>query len=341
MIASAAAEATQPPRSGLRAMDPMRDLKPVTDLIAGAFGAESDERGRAAIREMRWMARLSPLVWWWSQTDPAFAESLTGFVWEEPAPPGRRTQIVGNVSLNRAPGDRQQWIVCNVVVKDGYRGRGIGRKLTKAAIAEARDLGATGVLLQVYEDNLPALHLYTDLGFGEVAGETALRLASVAPVPVLDAPGYSVRPWRPADGQRLVELARLATATELQWLRPLRAERYQPSAWTRLGEKIGGLAGGRLLCRLTALAQERPVATVTIAAASWQGEHTLELLVDPDHAGRVGRALVSRALQMLAATPPRPVRAIVGKDQVAAMDLLCSYGFQKERTLLTLRKDVA
>lgn len=341
MIASAAAEAPHPPRGGLRAMDPMRDLKAVTDLIAEAFSHELDERGRAAIRELRWMARLSPLVWWWSQTDPAFAESLTGLVWEEPAPRGKRTQVVGNVSLNRAPGNRQQWIVCNVVVKDGYRGRGIGRKLTTAAVAEARELGAAGVLLQVHEDNLPALRLYTGLGFGQVAGETDLRLAAIPPLQVLDAPEYSVRPWQPADGQRMLELARRATAAELQWLKPLRAERYQPSGWTRLGEKLAGWTAGRPHRRLTALAKGQPVATVTIAAAFWQGEHALELLVDPDHAGRVEGVLVSRALQMLAAAPPRPVRITVDKDDLDALGLLYGYGFQKGRTLLTLRKDLA
>jgi len=319
----------------------MRDLKVVTDLIAEAFSHDMDERGRAAIREMRWMARLSPLVWWWSQTDPAFAESLTGFVWEEPDPAGKRAQIVGNVSLNRAPGNHQQWIVCNVVVKDGYRGRGIGRKLTKAAVSEARQLGAAGALLQVHEDNLPALRLYTEMGFREAAGETDLRLASTAPIQVVDAPGYSIRSWRPADGQRLVELARLATPTEQQWLRPVRTDRYQPDAWARLGERMGGWATGRKIRRLTALAEGRPVGAVTVAAASWEGEHALDLLVDPDHAGRVEEALVSRALQVLSAAPSRPVRATVDRDWVAALDLLGGYGFRRGRTLLTLRKDLA
>jgi len=67
-------------------------------------------------------------------------------------------------------------------------------------------------VLQVYRDNLPAMHLYTDLGFQEVAGEMGLRLAAVGSVAVLDAPGYELRPYQPAQeyGQLAYELAGLA-----------------------------------------------------------------------------------------------------------------------------------
>ena len=48
-----------------------------------------------------------------------------------------------------------------------HHGAGVGDApvLDDAATAEARELGARGVLLQVHEDNSPALHLYTSLGF--------------------------------------------------------------------------------------------------------------------------------------------------------------------------------
>ncbi len=142
----------------MRALDPARDLGSVADLIAGAFSEELDERAQAALRELRWMARLSPLVWWWSKTDPAFQDAFNGFVWEDASPGRKGRQIVGNVSLNRAPGSRQRLIICNVVVQEAYRGQGIGRRLTEAAIAEAEFMGAEGVVLQVHEDNVPAMH---------------------------------------------------------------------------------------------------------------------------------------------------------------------------------------
>ena len=116
MVVAVVEEARAKERGGLRPMEPVQDLGAIADLVGDAFADELDERGQAALREMRWMARLTPLVWWWSQVDPAFRDAFNGFVWEEPSPGavgGTRgsKRIVGNVSLNRAPGNRQRWII--------------------------------------------------------------------------------------------------------------------------------------------------------------------------------------------------------------------------------------
>jgi ribosomal protein S18 acetylase RimI-like enzyme len=297
---------------------------------------------------MRWMARMSPLVWWWAQADPSFSESFNGFVWEEasstgraPFPAGKGEQIVGNVSLNRAPGSHGRWIVCNVAVQAGHRGRGIGRRLTEAAIVEAQNLGARGVVIQVYEDNAPALQLYSDLNFHEAAAETGLRLEAVKPVDLVDAAGYRLRAWRPADGQSAYDLARLVTPSAQQWVRPVNSARYRLGWWTRVRQGFGDLLRGRRVYRLIALREDRLVAMMTVTAAVRQGDHRLELLVHPDHAGRVEAALVSRALHMLAAIPSRPVRATVDRAQGAVLEALSDYRFKEGRTLLTLRQDFA
>lgn len=339
MEVTAAAERVRRAQGGLRPLDPGRDLGAIADLIAAAFAQEMDARSRRALRELRWMARLSPLVWWWASVDPSFRDSFNGFVWEEPSPRGRRRQVVGNVSLNQAPGNRRRWIVCNVVVRDDYRRQGIGRQLTEAAIAEAQGLGAEGVLLQAYQDNLPALQLYTALGFQEAAGETEFWLEAVNPVAFLDAPGYQLRAWRPADGQAAYDLARLVIPPVLQWFRPIRAGEYHLSWWARLFEALSDLMAGQRVYRLSVLKEERLVATMTVVVAFRQGEHQLALLVHPDHTGQVEAALVSRALHMLAALPPRPVRAVVDREHTATARVLQEYGFQEQRTLLTLRRD--
>jgi ribosomal protein S18 acetylase RimI-like enzyme len=339
MVVTAATQTSPTVRGGLRPLDPVRDLRSIANLIAEAFSDEMDARGQAALREMRWMARLWPFVWWWAQTDPSFRDAFNGFVWEEPSIKGERSQIVGNVSLNRAPGNRQRWIICNVVVQEELRGRGIGRSLTEAAIVEAQELGAAGVVLQVYQNNLLALQLYTDLGFQEVTGETDLRLEAVTSVAFLDAPGYSFRPWRPADGQAAYELARLVTPSALQWLTPIRTKQYRLDPWTRLEQWLGDLVAARRTYRLVVLKEDRLVAMMTIAAAFRRGDHHLTLLVHPDHTGRVEAALVSRALHMLAASPVRPIRATVDMQHAATLKVLCDYGFEEKRTLLTLCRD--
>jgi ribosomal protein S18 acetylase RimI-like enzyme len=317
-------------------MDPLRDLGAVADLIAHAFADDLDSRGRVALRELRWMARLSPLVWWLARADPTFSENLGGFVWEARAPSGKRGTIVGNVSLSRAPGNRQRWIISNVVVQEEWRRRGIGRGLTEAAMAEARELGARGAVLQVYEDNDPALRLYTDLGFQDAAGETEMRLEGTRSVAALDAPIYRFRPWQPVDGEAGYELAKLATPLARQWIRPVNAAAYRWNWWTRLEQRLAYALTGQRVYRIAVLKEKDLVALMTVTTSFRRDSHRLVLLVHPDHAGQVETALISRALYMLGAVPARPVKATVDRDHTAALKVLSDYGFRKRRTLLTM-----
>jgi ribosomal protein S18 acetylase RimI-like enzyme len=342
MALTVAAEAKWQEPAGLRPIDPTRDLGAIADLMTVAFASEMGERGRAALQEMRWMSRLSPLVWWWSQADPAFRDAFSGFVWEEPSPVSSRRQIVGNVSLNRAPGNRRRWIICNVVVKDDHRGRGIGRRLTEAAISEAWNRGAEGILIQVYKDNPPALKLYTDLGFQEVAGQIGLSLEPIepesVPVPVPDAAGYDVRAWRPEDGSSAYELAGLATPSVLQWLAPVRRGEYCPGWWKRLEQRLGNVVTGRRTYRLVVQRHKQLVAMLTIAATPQKDASRLGLLVHPDYAGQVEEALIDRGLRLRAATPSKPITAEVDVRYQHALDVLRRYGFKEQRTLLTLHQ---
>jgi ribosomal protein S18 acetylase RimI-like enzyme len=340
MVITAAAETTLKVQGGLRDMDPVRDLGSIANLVASAFADEIDEQGRAALREMRWMARLSPLVWWWAQADPSFRDSFRGFVWEEPAATGWGCQIVGNVSLNRAPGNRQWWIICNVAVQDEYQGQGIGRRLMEAATAEAQHLAAKGIVLQVFQNNARARKLYTDLGFEQVSGATDLWLETVPSVAVLDLPGYELRAWKSADGQAAYDLAQHVIPPTQQWLRPLRARDYQPDWLSRLVQWMSDRLAGQRAYRLTALKGDRLVATMAVTVAFRHGEHRLALLVHPRHVGQVEATLVSRALHLLAAVPSRPVTITVEIDHDAAVKVLRDYGFKEQRTLLTLRKNL-
>lgn len=320
----------------LRPMNPAQDLRVIVSLIQEAFASEMDDRARAALRELQWMGRLWPFVWWWAQADPTFQDAFNGLVWEEPVPGSRQGQIVGNVSLNRTPGNRHNWIICNVVVRQDYQRRGIGRKLTQSAIEQARSLGADQVLLQVREHNLPAYRLYQELGFRPIGGETEMVLSQVPIVAVLAAPGYEIRRWRPADGPAVLNLASQAVPKADQWLRPVRAARYHPDLWTRMGDGLAAFFAARRTYRLVALQGKHLVAMLSFTAGFRSGHHTLDLLVHPDHAGLLEPALLSRALRILDAAPPRPVKATVSRDHIHTQSVLESYGFKVQETLLTL-----
>jgi putative acetyltransferase len=53
-------------------------------------------------------------------------------------------------------------------VRDHYRGSGLGRELTEAALDAAREAGYSSVLLDTLDDMEAARGLYEDLGFHEI-----------------------------------------------------------------------------------------------------------------------------------------------------------------------------
>ena len=61
--------------------------------------------------------------------------------------------------------ERGYVLLQNIVVDPEYRGRGFGRKICRALLAEAARTGAGHAWLQVVQTNLPALRLYESLGF--------------------------------------------------------------------------------------------------------------------------------------------------------------------------------
>lgn len=62
-----------------------------------------------------------------------------------------------------------------VAVDPGSRGRGLGRRVTLAALSAAAGLGAGRCWLQVASDNAPACALYAGMGFREVYTYTYFR----------------------------------------------------------------------------------------------------------------------------------------------------------------------
>ncbi|SDH59084.1 GNAT family N-acetyltransferase [Roseospirillum parvum] len=65
--------------------------------------------------------------------------------------------------LCRVAGDQAELLT--LAVDPAHQGRGLGRRLVAAGLAEAARLGAGEMVLEVAEDNQPALYLYHALGF--------------------------------------------------------------------------------------------------------------------------------------------------------------------------------
>jgi putative acetyltransferase len=80
-------------------------------------------------------------------------------------------RILGCVAL--IPEGDGVWELAKMAVDATLRGRGTGRLLISAAIAEARRRGATSLVLASSVDLPAAVHLYESVGFRHVAPEEA------------------------------------------------------------------------------------------------------------------------------------------------------------------------
>ncbi len=80
-------------------------------------------------------------------------------------------QIVGCGALIRENGSAAVGRIVRVSVESAMQGRGIGRNISQALIAAARQRGFTELLVETNEDWQSALHLYQSLGFQEYARE--------------------------------------------------------------------------------------------------------------------------------------------------------------------------
>ena len=319
--------------TGIRPFDISRDLRPVAELIAEAFAAELDERGKSALREMRTMSHFSGVLGLVNRSTGEFNDLLNGFVWVE------RGQVVGNITVQRADRYGNRWQIANVAVAPGYRGRGISRRLMEAGLDHAAEAGAQWVVLQVYAGNRVARQLYDSLGFEEVAGVVDLLAAAAPEMPAPPA-GDSIQPFSSSDWQPLFDLANQQLGAQSQWWRPIQRAEFQTSFETQIGEWFWqGLGRGRTY-RWAVKKAPRFDAALVLQARRWRGDHLLQLWVRPEHYGQYDGILLQRALYELQEYPRWPIRISLPADQRSALELLQGYGFQAQRTLLTLRKRV-
>ncbi len=157
----------RPKHPNLRALNIMRDLPEVADLIELCFASTMDSEGQRYIQDMRRAGRDSSFSRWANRATESTSLPLTGYIWEE------KGKIVGNASLVPFRYKRQRiYLIANVAVHPDYRRRGIARALTERAMIHAREKKADSVWLHVRDDNPGAIKLYSNLGFVERARRT-------------------------------------------------------------------------------------------------------------------------------------------------------------------------
>jgi GNAT superfamily N-acetyltransferase len=161
-----------PPKS-LRPLDVRRDLNAVANLVEECFSTTLDPDGQRYLRQMRDAARSTSFLHWAETVVDQATLPLSGFVWEE------NGRLVGNLSLIPFNSQgRRMYLIANVAVSEPYRGKGIGRALTAAALDHLRRKGLPNAWLHVREDNPIAIHIYESLGFVEKAHRATWQFLS-------------------------------------------------------------------------------------------------------------------------------------------------------------------
>ena len=91
----------------------------------------------------------------------------------------RDDQVIGTCAV--IPHDATTWELAKMAVTPHAQGGGVGRRLAEAAIAFARQSGATKIMLLTNSGLTPALRLYQRLGFrqGPLPPDTEYRRADV------------------------------------------------------------------------------------------------------------------------------------------------------------------
>lgn len=315
--------------SGLRPIELSRDLPGIADLIEICFGERLDSGDLAAVREMKSIAALGPLLWLLGAFEVA-ALGL-GYVWLEEG------RVVGNVSTFRAGqglrGLGQGWVVANVGVHPDHRQRGIARDLMQAALDDVVRRGGKWVVLQLEHDNEVARALYDTLGFEEVGRLTQwvrqLHVSEPGPPPGGDA--VAVRKRLSHEWEAEMALASADRVGGLAWARALERGHFKRGFPGNLWDALNG----RQRVRWVVADGRRLIGSLWVDTVPF-GTPRFMLLLDPGvNQAETAAALVQHSLKNLAVG--RRVR-LESSDRDPALDeTVGSMGFQWQRTLVQMR----
>jgi predicted N-acetyltransferase YhbS len=313
---------------GLRPFNPARDLGGVARLLEHAF--------REDLTYLHLWSRVPILrsisaYLWAASFAPAMPDSLLGFVWEE----DRR--IVGNVTLTPDEGRRRFWLISNVAVEEMFRRRGIARQLMEAAIWEARQRGATWLILNVRPHNDGAIELYHALGFETVDTEMGYVRKRQAPA---KSPPFSLRRLTTEEYREAYELARAGMSERLRLLHPPPPADFAIHLEDRLAERVADLLVGQSSERWGYFVGGILRATVLLRAQRIGTPHAIDIRVAPAALGRLEEGLVAFALTRLAQFPRRDIAVRVLTSHRELVEAFGREGFVPTRGLMLMAKEL-
>lgn len=316
-------------RDGLQPLDITRHLAGVAELIGLCFSPEVEEGWHHALRELRFLSRLGPLVHILTWLDPQRRLLTQGFVWVEGG------QVIGNVSTQPSETRSGAWIVANVAVHPEARRQGIAQQLMRATLDHIRARGGRQAILQVDDENVAAIELYQRLGFEHTATHRLWQRSGRAVIPAHEPSRFDIRLRGEREWVDELNLAELARPEGLLWNRPLSVAEFRPSLLRRFEAFLNGEMEEHWLA---VTPQDQVVGALAIVTGLAEGDR-LTVLAHPAFRGRVERALLIRGLRRLG---PRPwhIRLEHPADDTYVSDLLRDFSFTVTRTLRWMKKEL-
>lgn len=303
----------------IRPVDVRRDLDEVANLIESVFAGTMDEDGRAYLRQMRKSAQDARMLAFLTAYVDDLSMPIQGLVWEEDQ------KIIGNLTLIPLQKDRRTvFLVANVAVAEEYRGRGIGKELTRSALAYIAFRKAPSAWLQVRDDNPTAIHLYESLGFVEKSRRTTWH-ASTTNDRFKPAPGFSITSCYPSDWDSQYRMLYRAYHKDVVWNLPVNLEKLKPSILTQFSRLINGD-----WMKDWALRKDNQF----IGAVSWESARTwadnLWVATDAANQDLVIGQLLAHARSAIHSSRPQAVNYPSGQAESAFLQA----GFHKHITLI-------
>jgi GNAT superfamily N-acetyltransferase len=204
---------------------------------------------------------------------------------------GRAAGLIGFRFRRRLNHATFEGWISDLVVRETFRGRGIGRALVAAVIAEWRLRGSHRIQLEVSDDRTVARTLYDRMGFVEQG--KYFEIGPVATRGIAAPPGVEIRPIRDDDDDFAASTGLLA---ELG--RPAPTDEKLPALRRTYAQHVGRADTGSLL----ALLEGRPAGFISLefrqpfftrAPQAW----IPDLVVSEAARGRdIGAALLDAAL---------------------------------------------
>ncbi len=303
----------------IRPLDNSKDLNPVADLIETCFYEHMDADGREYLHQIRRAAQDTHFLHWFPGAGEMASYPLHGYVWEE------NGEVVGNLTL--IPSffkDQWRYLIVNVAVHPDYRQRGIARQLTLKGLAHIREHGAAAAWLQVRDDNLSAINLYTSLGFKERARRTTWTSDNITPDP--DIHQYT-SVTRRQDKEWNMHKAWLQRdyPESVAWHLPLSMRKFKPSLINKLNNFFSDLP----LSHWTSYMDGHPIGVASLETTR-QSSDTIWLAVAPNYKEAAIKSLLKHMYQIAPAY--RPLAINYPAD--TADDTFMTSGFTRQNTLI-------